>query len=109
MSAKPQSLDQLTTTVENHEKRLQSHSSKLDAHDQQLRGPDGIHTQVALIKRELAQIIWIGKIIIVALVGLFISDLYRTVKSSQHERAMIEQKEQSQTAEKPISQMRRAN
>jgi len=109
MSAKPTNIEQLANIGENHEKRIHRLEEKDQDRDDELRGPEGVHTNIAIMKRELAQIIWLGKIIIVALVGLFISDLYRTVKSSQHERAMLEQQEQSRTAEKPISQMRRMN
>jgi hypothetical protein len=109
MSAKPTNFDQLAATVGNHEKRLDNHAEKLDKHDHQLRGPDGLHTQVAIIKSELSQIVWIGRIILVALAGLFIADVYRTVTGQQKfERAEHKQPDEK-TAEKPVSQLRRIN
>lgn len=73
MSAKPRSLEEIDRTVGAIER-------KVDSHDHQLRGPDGVHTQVALVKSELSQIVWLGRIILGMLAGLFIADVYRTVQ-----------------------------
>jgi len=94
MSAKPQNLEQLANMGENHEKRLHRLEEKDQCRDDELRGPDGLHTQVAIVQRELAQIIWLCKIVIVVLVGLVVTDFYRTIKTGQYERAQVERHEQ---------------
>jgi hypothetical protein len=94
MSAKPRSIDELANLGENHEKRIHRLEEKDQSRDDELRGPDGIHTNIAIMKRELGQLIWLGKIIIVVLVGLVVTDFYRTIKTSQHERVQAEHFEQ---------------
>jgi hypothetical protein len=94
MSAKPRSIDDLANMGENHEKRIHRLEEKDQSRDDELRGPDGLHTQVAIVQRELAQIIWLCKIVIVVLVGLVVTDFYRTIKTSQHERAQVERLDQ---------------
>jgi predicted histidine transporter YuiF (NhaC family) len=94
MSAKPRSIDELANMGENHEKRIHRLEEKDQNRDDELRGPDGVHTNIAIMKRELAQIVWLGKIILAVLVGLVVTDFYRTIKTSQHERVQAEHFEQ---------------
>jgi predicted histidine transporter YuiF (NhaC family) len=106
MSAKPTNFDQLANLGENHEKRIHRLEEKDQDRDDELRGPEGVHTNIAIMKRELAQIIWLGKIILAVLVGLVVTDFYRTIKTSQHERVQVEhmQQQAQKTASTPTKQ-----